>query len=435
MLWTRTLELWRRRRPGGANSTDERGAIAVISVMVALAVFGVAAITVDLSYAMQLRRKTQNAADAASIAGARAYEVGFNSDPAAEMPAGGMTVDMSTRQSNARMIAGREAAFREVKRFANANFRSTEAVWLACRDADIMRDDTSPQKTLIRNEGDASQWCVAIDDQNPTAPILRVRVPGSVDLSFGRVISDRNISVDAVDERQQGFEAATTTIAPTTTTIAPTTTTIAPTTTTIAPNTTTIAPTTTTTVAGSGATTTTIGLSVPTTVVVTPPAGGCPLMPIAFHGNWVAGNSYDIWAGANPGNFGWLAWAGAQSNPTLVTSLTLPGNSYTYVNPGNAAYGIAAAPSDHEINIGDWIVGSTGVQNSSNVRTRLTTLRGIEIVIPQWDLVSGTGANTKYRVVQFLRVKISSYNLSQSGGYSPGQGNRITAQILGVATC
>ena len=44
--------------------TEERGAMAVLSVMLALAIFGIAAITVDLSNSMQVRRKVQNAAEA-----------------------------------------------------------------------------------------------------------------------------------------------------------------------------------------------------------------------------------------------------------------------------------------------------------------------------------------------------------------------------------
>jgi hypothetical protein len=404
MLWNRTKQAaraqWVQRTRANARPTEERGAIAVISVMVAMSIFGVAAITVDLSNSMQLRRKTQNAADAASIAGSMGYESGFNADPALELPGGGMSVDMTTRESNERMREGRERAFAEIKRFANVNFRATADDWAQCRDATIADDHDSPNPAYIRPVGDPAEWCIAVDDHNPTAPIIRVRVPGKVDLSFGRVISDRNISVEAADDRTNGFEAATTTTTTTTTT-------------------TVVASTTSTTTTTNPAAPVTPTTAAPVTTTTTTIAPGCPLMPIAFHGGWVAGNTYDIFSGATPGNFGWLSWAGAQSDPTLITSLTLPGNSDTYVNPFNSA--------DHVINIGDWIVGSTGVQNSSGVRARLNALTNVEIIIPQWGAVQGTGSNTKYQVLQFLRVKITSYRL-------PGQ-NRITAQILGTATC
>src|SRR5207245_859965 len=61
----------------------------------------------------------------------------------------------------------------------------------------------------------------------------------------------------------------------------------------------------------------------------------------------------DIYNGIQPGNFGWLTWAGSPSEPTLVTSLMPPGDSQTYVNPINHA--------DHFVSVGDWVQGKPGV--------------------------------------------------------------------------
>lgn len=146
------------------------------------------------------------------------------------------------------------------------------------------------------------------------------------------------------------------------------------------------------------------------------------LYPIALNAATLAGLTPgsllpDIFNGSQPGNFGWLTWAGSPNVPTLTASLTPPGNSSTYVNPANHA--------DHIISVGDWVQGSPGVSNSSNVRNALDTLKTIDINVPIWDQASGNGNNTLYRVAGFARVRIISYQL-------PGQ-NRITARYLGSA--
>ncbi len=56
------------------------------------------------------------------------------------------------------------------------------------------------------------------------------------------------------------------------------------------------------------------------------------------------------------GNFGLLTWTGSPGEEALVTSLTPPGDSETYVNPDD--------PADHEVSVGDWIHGKPGVSNS-----------------------------------------------------------------------
>jgi hypothetical protein len=162
-----------------------------------------------------------------------------------------------------------------------------------------------------------------------------------------------------------------------------------------------------------------------TTVLVTQAqAEGCDLYPIALHekslvGVPVGGVIRDIYNGVQPGNFGWLTWAGSPSVPTLAKSLTPPGNSRTYTNPNDR--------NDHVVSVGDWVQGSPGVSNSRQVRDALDTLKQIDITVPVWNQARGKGNNSLYRVVAFARVRLLSYQL-------PHQ-NRITARFLGFVSC
>lgn len=149
----------------------------------------------------------------------------------------------------------------------------------------------------------------------------------------------------------------------------------------------------------------------------------CQLYPIALSTqslNGIApGTSIpDIYNGVQPGNFGWLTWKGAPNTPTLVTSLTPPGDSNTYVNPNNSA--------DHLVSVGDWVQGSPGVANANGVRRALNWLMSLDITVPVWDQATGVGNNSLYHVVNFANVRITSYRL-------PNQ-NRITATFLGYNT-
>jgi hypothetical protein len=148
------------------------------------------------------------------------------------------------------------------------------------------------------------------------------------------------------------------------------------------------------------------------------------LYPIALSqaslsGIAVGGVINDIYNGVQPGNFGWLTWAGSPNEPTLVTSLTPRGNSSNYVNPRNH--------NDHTVSVGDWVQGKPGVSNSDKVRKALDTLETIDIVVPVWNQAISRGNNSLYRVSAFARVRLLSYKL-------PNQ-NRITARFLGFVDC
>ena len=153
------------------------------------------------------------------------------------------------------------------------------------------------------------------------------------------------------------------------------------------------------------------------------PAAAEGLYPIALHEETLDGVEpgdiiEDIYNGSQPGNFGWLTWAGSPSEPTLVESLTPPGNSEDYVNPYD--------PADHVISVDDWVQGSPGVSNSRKVRRALDYLIDEEIVItiPIWDDAELQGNNANYQVAGFAQVRLISYRLPRE--------NRISAEFLGT---
>src|SRR5215469_16076791 len=116
----------------------------------------------------------------------------------------------------------------------------------------------------------------------------------------------------------------------------------------------------------------------------------CELYPIALSAqtlsNAVPGTVLsNIYNGTQPGSFGWLSWGGSPSEPTLVTSLTPPGDSSTYVNPDN--------PNDHHLVVGDWVSSKPGVSNSKEVRAALDNLETMSITVPVWSQSRGQGAN------------------------------------------
>ena len=161
-----------------------------------------------------------------------------------------------------------------------------------------------------------------------------------------------------------------------------------------------------------------------TPTITTTPIPGCELYPIALHANTLIGVAPgdiipDILNGNQPGNFGWLSWTGNMSQGALVTSLTPPGDSDTYINPND--------PGDHVISIGDWIRGRPGVANSNQVRQALDNLMNYDIIIPVWDTSQGNGSNAQYHTVDFAQVHITDY-------YLPGQ-NRISVIFQGYVQC
>ncbi len=149
----------------------------------------------------------------------------------------------------------------------------------------------------------------------------------------------------------------------------------------------------------------------------------CSLYPIAISAQSLEGKApgatIEVWNGVQPGNFGWLAWAGSPSEPTLVRSLSLPGDGPSYINPDDK--------HDHQLSPGDWVQGKPGVSNSKQIRAALDALKTVDILLPVWSATRGQGNKTDYKVSAFASVRILNYLL-------PSQ-NKITATFLGYVTC
>ncbi|MGH9223069.1 MAG: Ig-like domain-containing protein, partial [Acidimicrobiales bacterium] len=149
----------------------------------------------------------------------------------------------------------------------------------------------------------------------------------------------------------------------------------------------------------------------------------CRLFPIAISVRVFASVApgatvADVMLGSAPGNFGWLSWTGTTGLPALIKSLTLPGDGETYTSPDN--------PLDRVLSVGDLVRGRPGVANSSNVREALDKLKDVDIVVPLWAEVSGTGSNVNYRVSGFAVVRIVEHRLPD---------NKITVRLVARIGC
>jgi hypothetical protein len=150
----------------------------------------------------------------------------------------------------------------------------------------------------------------------------------------------------------------------------------------------------------------------------------CDLYPIALSVQTVANAQpgtviTNIFNGSQPGNFGWLTWAGSPKELALVYSLTPPGNSSTYVDPFN--------PGNNQVLVGSWVQGKPGLSNSESVRDALDNLKSMVITVPVWDQAQSQGNNTLYHIVGFADVQIISYHL-------PSQ-NVISVLLIDIVNC
>jgi hypothetical protein len=114
-----------------------------------------------------------------------------------------------------------------------------------------------------------------------------------------------------------------------------------------------------------------------------------------------------------PGNFGWLTWDGQNNVPALADSLTPPGNSQIYYNPG-VPPSWTADFSDHVIATGKWVQGAPGNKNSSQVRSKLDWFISTQtpMIIPLYDDVSGEGSHMNYKVASFAAFLLQSYDFT-----------------------
>ena len=292
---------------------------------------------------------------------------------------------------------------------------------ITAQDSDVLTVQAFDAAGNLLDE--ASVPCTNTPNPNPPPNFIEGICKPSVSASGIRAlrVMPQPGLIDALDMLTLQLPSPTDTPTPTATATATSTTTPTATNTSTPTNTPTNTPTRTATATDTPTATSSPTATATPTATPIPP---CELYPIALHISSVTGVAVgdvipDIYNGAQPGNFGWLTWTGDPSAGTLTTSLTPPGDSHTYLNPNN--------PNDHVVSVGDWVQGKPGVSNSGQVRLALDVLKTVDIVVPVWDAVQGSGHNVLFHVVAFARVRLTDYQL-------PGQ-NRISARFLGFVTC
>ncbi len=138
-------------------------------------------------------------------------------------------------------------------------------------------------------------------------------------------------------------------------------------------------------------------------------------------GQFQFGVPINLWAGNGAGNLGWFGWdntdpsaSGSIASAQMqAANLCYSGEMY-YTNPNNS--------SDHSIDIGDPVNGSSGVANGNASKTCMDTyIVGKSYLMPIWGTTNGlNGANAIYYIVGFAQFEVQSYYLPQSGGYITG---------------
>ncbi|WP_322488205.1 VWA domain-containing protein [Chloroflexus sp.] len=137
--------------------------------------------------------------------------------------------------------------------------------------------------------------------------------------------------------------------------------------------------------------------------------------------------------GNQPGQFGWLRWldgrgasgANANSNQELALALTGTGTlsrGFIEVTPWPATN--LPRPDNYperpgELNVGDWVYGSSGYSNSIDVRNALDAhiANGTRMVLPIYDVVVGQGSNAAFRVVRFGLFVLVAYGQDRGKPY------------------
>lgn len=97
------------------------------------------------------------------------------------------------------------------------------------------------------------------------------------------------------------------------------------------------------------------------------------------------GSTIDILGGAGPSDWGWLTWNPGEDDENYLNDeleyVQMSANDFT--NPN--------APSDHTLNVGDYVTSLGGTVNSGDTRELMEELVGRDIIIPIWDDTSANG--------------------------------------------
>ncbi len=151
-----------RRRLAGRR-TDEAGAVAVLVAVLSLALFGLAALVVDLGMARDTRRVAQNTADSAALAAGNVMYLAGAANPTAAVAA--------------------------AKDYAAENFGTTAADWARCTDPDR-------PATFAAVSGQTA--CISFRGL-PAPTEVRVVVPTrTVHTTVGRLLGVTHLDVGAV---------------------------------------------------------------------------------------------------------------------------------------------------------------------------------------------------------------------------------------------
>lgn len=141
-----------------ASPDDERGVVLILVALLMTALLVVAAMVIDIGNVGQERRQAQNAADAASLAGA---------------------TDIQNGDSNINSVVT------VIKNYVASNFGTV--TWTGCVDA-----------THLAVQPDATTGCISWDANPPATTKVRVALPlRAVPTTFGRVIGINSFGVSA----------------------------------------------------------------------------------------------------------------------------------------------------------------------------------------------------------------------------------------------
>ncbi len=130
-------------------------------------------------------------------------------------------------------------------------------------------------------------------------------------------------------------------------------------------------------------------------------------------------------SGNGSGNWGWIDCGGGVSVPALADAIT---------NGCASQFTLSGTPPTINLD------GTPGNKiNSNNIKTALDGVLGGTYAFPVYTTITGNGANTVYKVIGFIELKIMAYDTNgnidvQYVSYSPvGQLN--TSCGIGVANC
>ena len=124
------------------------------------------------------------------------------------------------------------------------------------------------------------------------------------------------------------------------------------------------------------------------------------------------GQTYDLTDGKDaPGGFGWLSWDGSNSANALADAICNPSNTAfsldsEYDNPGSYGGYIGTNPATGET----WFPIDPGKSNKNDVRSCLDgwIASGATVLIPVYDLVTGSGNNAAYHITGVAAFVLTS---------------------------